>query len=81
MSGDDIREKIKELPPKAWAGIGTCAILALVMIWVWWPTPSKFTPEQQQSLDANKNDPAAHPPVTEVPASNDGPRRKATKTK
>ena len=81
MNGDDIQEKLRSLPPKAWAGIGVCAVLALVLVWQWWPTSVKVDAQTQQAIDASKKDPAANPPVADVAANPEGPRRKATKTK
>jgi hypothetical protein len=81
MAGDSIGDKLKEMPPKAWAGIAVCAVLLLVLVWVWWPTTPTLDPNVQKSIAANQNDKEANPPVADVPPPTDGPRRRALKAK
>lgn len=81
MAIDSIGDKLKEMPPKAWVGIGVCAVLLLVLVWAWWPEPAPKIDPKLQAMAANKNDKDANPPVVDVPPSTDGPRRKATKSK
>lgn len=81
MSADDLMYKLKQVPPKAWAAAAFSVVLVLVLIWQWWPEGApKVDPAAQKAAEALKNDPAANPPVPDVPVSTGGgPRRKATK--
>ena len=68
------------IEPKVIGGAVVGGLLLLVLVWVWWPSATpKIDPTIQKALEAQKNDPAANPPVADVPIQADGPRRKAVK--